>query len=180
MATRMKKANVVDEVTTDEEVVETKSKKKQFGMTDLIMCHSVTAGGLNVTCPSGNNYRFNDYGADCEIEYRDLVTLVRRSSDYIREPYFVIDDDDFLDEFPQIKKMYASLYTSKELAEILDLPLTAMVNEINNLPSGAKEAMRNVIATSIANGRVDSVKKIRALTDIFDSDFNLLSELFGR
>jgi hypothetical protein len=35
-----------------------------------------------------------------------------------------------------------------------------------------------MIATEIASGRLDSISKVRALSEIFDSDFNLLSELF--
>ena len=35
----------------------------------------------------------------------------------------------------------------------------------------------NLIATQIANGKLDSIAKVRALTEIFNSDFNLLSEL---
>jgi hypothetical protein len=38
--------------------------------------------------------------------------------------------------------------------------------------------MRNLIATQIANGKLDSIAKVRALTEIFNSDFNLLSDLF--
>ena len=31
----------------------------------------------------------------------------------------------------------------------------------------------------VANGRLDSIKKVKALSEIFGSDFNLLSELFN-
>ena len=40
--------------------------------------------------------------------------------------------------------------------------------------------MRNLISTQIANGKLDSISKVRALTEIFDSDFNLLSDLYIR
>ena len=126
----------------------------------------------------GNLYEFNDYGSECEINYRDLVTLIRRGSDHVFLPRFVILDDDFLEEFPTIQKVYGTMYTMNDLIEILELPVPAMKKEIEKLPIPTKESMRNLIATQIANGKLDSIAKVRELTTIFNSDFNLLSDLF--
>lgn len=172
MATSMKKTNEV------ENDIEPK-KKKTFSQGDYILCRSVTAGGLNVCCKSGNYYEFRNYGYECEIEYKDLVTLARKRSQHIYLPRFIIEDDDFLDEFPQIKKMYEEMYTNKDLKEVLFLPLDQMVSAINSIPDSLYPTLRSLAATEVANGTIDSVKKIRALTEIFGSDFNLLSELFG-
>lgn len=136
------------------------------------------SGGLNVISQSGNLYEFRDYGSECEINYRDLVTMIRRGSGHIFMPRFVILDEDFLKDFPTVQKVYGTMYTMKDLIEILELPISRMRAEIENLPKPTKESMRNLIATQIANGRLDSIAKVRALTEIFNSDFNLLSDLF--
>lgn len=157
-----------------------KANPKTYTDFDYILCRSVWSGGLNVTCASGNCYEFKNYGSECEIAYRDLVGLIRKSSDHIFMPRFIICDEEFLELFPQVKRSYDNIYSTADLRDIIDLPDYQMTQEINNLPESAKATLRTLIATEIANGRIDSIRKVKALSEIFDSDFNLLSELFGR
>ena len=194
MATTKKtttKAKTMVEENTNEDIVEIENnvvieetkpvivkEKKVFTDSDYILCRSVWSGGLNVTSQSGNLYEFKDYGSECEINYRDLVTLIRRGSSHIFTPRFVILDEDFLKDFPTVQRVYGTMYTRNDLVEILDLPITQMKKAIEKLPKATKDSMRNLIATQISNGRLDSISKVRTLTEIFDSDFNLLSDLF--
>lgn len=166
-------------VDVKEPVIEQPVKqKKVFTDSDYILCRSVTSGGLNITSQSGNLYEFADYGKECDINYRDLVTLIRRGSDHVFLPRFIILDDDFLEDFPTVKKVYGKMYTREDLEEILTLPNSQMKREIEKLPNETKDVMRNLISTNIANGKLDSISKVRDLSTIFGSDFNLLSELF--
>ena len=168
-----------DDITlTDKAEVDMKIKK-EFKDSDYILCRSVCSGGLNVTCKSGAVYDFRKYGADCDIEYRDLVYLIRKNSEHIFAPRFVILDEDFLEDFPQIKRLYATMYTPTELHTILELPVNQMKTEIERLPEATKKTLLSLAATEEANGRLDSIKKVKALSEIFGSDFNLLSELFN-
>lgn len=153
-------------------------EKKVFTDSDYILCRSVCSGGLNIISQSGNLYEFKDYGSECEINYRDLVTLIRRGSDHVFLPRFVILDEDFLEDFPTVQKVYGAMYTMNDLVTILELPIPQMKIEIAKLPESTKNSMRNLIATQIANGKLDSISKVRELTTIFNSDFNLLSDLF--
>ena len=164
----------VKPVVTESVIVE---EKKTFTDSDYILCRSVCSGGLNVVSQSGTLYEFKDYGAECEVNYRDLVTLIRRGSEHVFLPRFVILDEDFLEDFPTVQRVYGDMYTKEDLIEILDLPVSAMRREIEKLPDATRKSMRNLISTQIANGKLDSIAKVRALTEIFNSDFNLLSEL---
>ena len=171
--------NIVEETVVEEKVTPVIVKeKKVFTDSDYILCRSVCSGGLNVVSQSGNLYEFKDYGAECEINYRDLVTMIRRGSDHVFLPRFVILDDDFLKDFPTVQKVYGTMYTMSDLVEILELPIAHMKTEIAKLPKATKDSMRNLIATQIANGKLDSISKVRVLTELFNSDFNLLSDLF--
>lgn len=174
--------DIIESENVEEQVKEVKKEvikeKKVFNDSDYILCRSVQSGGLNVDSQSGNLYRFNDYGSECEINYRDLVTMIRRSSEHVFLPRFVILDEDFLKDFPTVQRVYGTMYTKDDLIEILELPISHMKREIEKLPKDTKNSMRNLIATQIANGRLDSISKVRALTEIFNSDFNLLSDLF--
>lgn len=155
-----------------------KKEKKVFTDSDYILCRSVWSGGLNIVSQSGNLYEFKDYGSECEINHRDLVTLIRRGSDHVFLPRFVILDEDFLTDYPTVQKVYGTMYTRNDLIDILDLPIPQMKREIEKLQKATKDSMRNLIASQIANGRLDSISKVRTLTELFDSDFNLLSDLF--
>lgn len=163
-----------------ERPVEEVKEKREFNDSDYILCRSVWPGGLTVTCQSGDYYEFAEYGTTCDIKYRDLVSLTRKHSDHIFLPRFIIMDDNFIQEFSQIQRLYSSMYTINDLKEILDLSINQMTEEISKLPDATKDTLRSLVATEIANGHLDSIRKVKALSDIFDSDFNLLSELFTR
>jgi len=173
---------VKDEDVSEEEVVKPKyaSRGKKFDDHDYILCHSVTAGGLGIIGGKTETYyRFNQYGAECDIEYIDLVQLVRSRSDHIFLPRIIIDDKDFLEEFPQVVEAYNNMYSKGDLRKILELPADQMRREIEKLPDGAKDTIRTMAATLVANGGIDSIATARTLSEIFGADFNLLSELFG-
>jgi hypothetical protein len=164
---------------TKEVKAETVTKeKKVYTDSDYILCRSVWAGGLNITCRSGNTYEFKDYGAECEINYRDLISLIRKGSDHVFLPRFIILDDDLLEDFPAVQRTYETMYTREDLVSILALPISQMKVAIAELPKATQDALCKMIATEIASGRLDSISKVRALSEIFNSDFNLLSELF--
>ncbi len=151
---------------------------KIFHDGDYIMCRSIIAGGLNISCRSSNFYRFVEYGGKCEIEYRDLVELIRIHSDHIFLPRIIIEDEDFLEQFPQVKQFYNSLYTTEDLRIILGLQNDKMEFEIKKLPQEMYETLRGLASEMISSGEIDSVNKIRCLSKIFDADFNLVSEMF--
>lgn len=171
--------NIVDENVVDDNVVE-EVEKRVFTDSDYVMCSSVTSGKLIVVSQSGNKYTFNGYGKNVEINYRDLVSLIRNGSDYIFEPDFIVLDEDFLDEFPTLRDMYDEMYTNKEFVEILGLPVDSMLKAIDNMSDKVKSRFMSIISTQIANGSLDSISKVRALSEYFGADFNLLSELFIR
>lgn len=169
----------IDDEPVEEEPVKKTAKKKQFDDHDYILCHSVTSGGLGIIGGKTDTYyRFDQYGAECDIEYIDLVQLVRSKSEHIFMPRIIIDDEDFLAEFPQVIEAYNNMYSRGDLQKILTLPADRMRVEIEKLPDGAKDTIKAMAATGVANGTLDSIASVRVLSDIFGADFNLLSELF--
>lgn len=161
----------------EEDVLKTNdsSTKKEFGQEDLILCRSMVSGQLFVDgVRSGLLYTFADYNDTCEIEYRDLIYLVRSYKDKtIYEPRIVIEDEDFIAENPKLAELYESLYTKGDLMEIINLPLSQMVDTINALPMGCRNALKGIAATMIDNGQLDSIQKIKALDEIFETNMLL-------
>lgn len=169
--------NEVEETVVEEKVEQL--KKKVFSASDGIMCRSIIQGQLFIDgIKTGILYTFTEYNDESEIEYRDLVAMIRSKSHYIYDPYIIILDEDFIKEFPQLEKFYAEQYTVRDLRDILKLPVNEMTKAIKSLPQGAVESLKNIASTQIADGKLDSVKKIKALDELFGTDLNLLSQLF--
>ena len=198
MATSMKK-NVTKKATVEnavEEVVETvetteivkevaktekevKVEAKKFKDTDPIRCVSITAGELGMLgIKSGINYTWAGRGDETDVEYQDLVAAIRSGKKHISAPYFIIQDDDFLTQFPQVAETYSSMLSYKDLKDILNLDANSMKKVINELPSGAKESIKNIASSQISKGLLDSVQKIKILDEIFDTKFMLMTELY--
>jgi len=154
------------------------AKKKTFDPSEGIKCRSVVTGqlfleGFKTKMP----YQWTNYGDVVEVEYRDLQALVLQKSGYVFNPFFIIDDEDFVEEFPFLKKFYEQNYTVKELNDILQHPVEQMISEINALPKSAVDTLMKIASNQVALGQIDSVKKIKALDEIFDTDLNLISEI---
>jgi len=172
---------IVEEVIDEAEEVAVKEEKKvrvKHDPSDPILCRSITVGKLLM---EGINtkmvYRWMDYGDEIEVEYRDLASAVRSHSQFIFAPYFIIEDDAFIEEFTELNKFYNEKFTIKELSEILDMNEGEMEDAISILPKGAKEQFINIVSTKISNGELDSVRKIKALERILNIDFSLVADM---
>lgn len=184
-ATTTKSSTVKEEtpkvVETKTEVeVETKPTKKTFDPNDGILCRSVTHGKLFVDgIRTGMKYTFLDYDDESDIEYRDLVALVRARDKSVYNPRFIIMDEDFIAEYPTLKKFYDEHFSTKNIKEILDMPDYQMKEEIAKLPKGAVDSLKSIAVNMIVSGEIDSIRKIKALDEAFGTDLSLLNELIS-
>lgn len=164
-----------------ETVVETKTvEKREFKPDTGIPCTSITVGELIVIGPkTGMRYDWLTRGDTIDVEYQDLVAAIRMNKDYIKQPYFIVEDEDFLNENPQLRNVYGSMYSLGDLqGVIIDLDPMSMKLTIESLPQGARESIRNIASTMIQNGQIDSVGKIKMLDEIYGTNFMLISGLY--
>ena len=91
-------------------------------------------------------------------------------------PLFIIEDEDFIEAFPQLKKFYTENYTIQDLESILRLPEKKMIEEVSALPKTAIESLKVIAASAITDGTLDSVRKIKALDELFGTNLNLIAE----
>ena len=164
-----------------EKVTPKKAEKKKYALTDGIPCRSITQGGLYMHgIKSDIAYKWSNDGDVKEVEYQDLVAAVRSSVSYVMKPYFIIEDKEFVSQFPQLNQVYDSMYSIRDLRSvILDLSPNMMKSTILSLPDGAKESIKHMASEMISNGSLDSVKKIKILDEIFDTKFMLMTEMFS-
>lgn len=159
------------------EVVKETPKRPEFGEHDGIMCRSITPGTLVMNGMKSNiGYVWNFDGDKHEIEYADLVAAVRSNSPFVSTPYFIIEDEDFLTLYPDIKKSYEALYSVKDLKNILKMSPFEMEATIAKLPEGAKNSILGMASEGVKNGTFDSISRIKTLNKIFGVDLLLLAK----
>lgn len=167
-----------DEVVVNEEVKNT--TKRTFDPNEGIPCRSVTHGKLFVNgVKTGMKYVFYDYDDVSDIEYRDLVGLIRSRDKAVYNPRFIIMDEDFIAEYPTLKKFYDEHFSVRNIKDILTLPDYQMKEEISKLPKGAVDSLKSIAVNQIVSGEIDSVRKIKALDEAFGTDLSLLNELLN-
>ena len=96
------------------------------------------------------------------------------------KPLFIIQDKEFVEQFPRLKNLYDTLYSIKDLQSVLtNLSPDDMKATILSLPEGAQESIKHIASKMISNRTLDSVRKIEYLDEIFDTKMMLLTGMFG-
>lgn len=191
--TAVKKTKTTDTATTaaetaNESVVtepvkaaEVKKEKKTYAPSDGIPCKSITNGGLYMPGLKSNIlYSWIDAGDVVEVEYQDLQAAIRSNNGYVMNPFFIIEDEELVAQFPQLKKLYESLYSVGELEDVItELSPGDMKATILSLPKGAQNSIKHLASKMVSDGRLDSVKKIKVLDEIFDTEMSIMTGLFS-
>lgn len=178
---RTRNTQAASETATSEAVAVTtdnvKTEKRVFKAEDTIPCRSVTSGSLKmIGIKSGIDYYWSGRDDVTDVEYQDLAAAIRASKKQLTNPNFIILDDDFLNEFPQIKRVYEGLYDMEDFEKILSLPPNQMYEVITKLPNGLKETIKSIASDKIGNGELDSMSRIKMLDKIFHTNLTLMTE----
>lgn len=166
---------IVDEIVEEviEEIVEPK-EKRVFSDDEFIPCRSICNGELLIVGDkSGSLYKFADYGDVEGIEYKDLQYMIRSNKPWIKLPRIIVLDEDVVNQYPDLQKLYSSIYSKNDFKEILNLPPNRMKQVIDELPEGAKESLLGIARTMIDNGKLDSVSRIKTIDEIFGTELLL-------
>ena len=177
----VEKTPIEEESVVKEETPVKKESKvvRQFNQNDLVLCRSVTAGWLGVSGKSGQYYVFENFGDECEIEYQDLFALKSRHSQYIYAPLFVIENEELLENprWKDVAEFYDDKVFKEDIDDVLNLPASSFENALRLLPKGLAKALQVKVAEKIEDGTFDSLKKIKAIDDVFGTDFrSILAE----
>lgn len=163
------------------DVKEVKKEKKSYAPSDGIPCKSITNGGLYMPGLKSNIlYSWVDAGDVIEVEYQDLQAAIRSNNGYVMNPFFVIEDEELVAQFPQLKKIYNTLYSVGDLEDVItELSPGDMKATILSLPKGAQDSIKHLASKMVSDGRLDSVRKIKVLDEIFDTEMSIMTGLFN-
>ncbi len=173
------KTSTAAKKTTDtvEKAASSVIEKKVFKDSDGIPCRSITQGALYMEGAKTHMlYEWVEYGDVTMVEYADLAAAVRTKSWFMFSPAFIVDDDDFIEQNAQLKKFYTENYSMHDLENILSMPIDRMKEEIIALPKSAVESLKSLAASSITEGTIDSVRRIKVLDELFGTNLNLIAE----
>lgn len=151
---------------------------RKFEPEDLILVRSITQGTLLL--PGSKSqilYTWEAYGDVVQVEYRDLYTLKASRSGYLYKPYFIIEDEDLLNDphWADLKKVYDSLITTSDINTILNLPPSDFEDTLKSLPEGFKDAIKMEVSTRLDANNFDSINKVKIVDKICGTDlFSLL------
>ena len=172
--TRTKKAEA--EAPAENEAVKAAPKKapRKFAMDDPILCKSVTYGELLLPGKKSQLlYTWANYGDATEVEYQDLQALRSTRSAYLNAPYFVIEDEELLEQWPEFKALYDKV-AAVDVDHLFSLPINQFKKRLREIPVGFKDSVKNIASDMVRNGSLDSLAKINALDEILGTDIKLL------
>lgn len=174
--TRTKK---VEAEAPTEEITKEESQKKaprKFAQDDVILCKSVTFGELLLPGKKSQLlYTWADYGDATEVEFQDLQALRSTRSAYLNAPYFVIEDEELLEQWPELKTLYAKV-AALDVDNLFNLPINQFKKRLREIPVGFKDSIKNIAGDKIRNGSLDSIAKINALDEILGTELKLMIE----
>ncbi len=168
--TKSKKNDVVEETVNEFQ----KKEPRKFAQDDMILCKSVTYGELLLPGKKSKLlYIWSNYGDTTEVEFQDLQALRSTRSAYLMNPYFVIEDEELLEQWPELKNLYDKV-AALDVDDLFNLPINQFKKRLREIPVGFKDSIKNIAGEKIRNGSLDSIAKINALDEILGTELKLM------
>ena len=168
--TKSKKTDVVEETVNEFQ----KKEPRKFAQDDMILCKSVTYGELLLPGKKSKLlYIWSNYGDTTEVEFQDLQALRSTRSAYLMNPYFVIEDEELLEQWPELKNLYDKV-AALDVDDLFNLPINQFKKRLREIPVGFKDSIKNIAGEKIRNGSLDSIAKINALDEILGTELKLM------
>lgn len=168
--TKSKKNDVVEETVNEFQ----KKEPRKFAQDDMILCKSVTYGELLLPGKKSKLlYIWSNYGDTTEVEFQDLQALRSTRSAYLMNPYFVIEDEELLEQWPELKNLYDKV-AALDVDDLFNLPINQFKKRLREIPVGFKDSIKNIAGEKIRNGSLDSISKINALDEILGTELKLM------
>lgn len=175
-ASKKKSERTIDSIIeTKEPVVEAKKEPRKYESEDLIPCRSITPGELIYHSSRSNiDYSWKGIGDELDMLYSDLRSLYVSRSDFIMKPYFIIMDNELLDQWANVRELYKKVFKYENLEDVLTYSNDEFENALLAMPDGLKSSLKTLVATKIEDGTFDSLQKIKAMDRVLGTDLQCL------
>lgn len=147
-------------------------KKKELSPTMYVPCISNVKYGQLVYSSSrtpGYIVRWNKYLDEQMIELSELNVMKLSAIGFFQNNWIVIPDSfelkDEVMEFLGIKHFYENMVDPQTINNLLNAPINEAVLEISSMQPSAKAHVIEMAKEAIANGTLDSLRRINALEE---------------
>jgi hypothetical protein len=111
---------------------------------------------------TGELFVWEDFGDEQDMEVSELKSARNASKKFFVNNWFLFDDPEVV-EYLGLKQYYRNSLNLDEFDGLFDLPDTEMQKKIEKLSGGQKKSVAYFAKQEIANGNIDSNKKIAVL-----------------
>jgi len=154
---------------------ENKTRKKVYKVDDGIPCRSITVGGLYmIGKKSGNLYTWNNVDDVSYVEYGDLKIAKQLKSKFVFNPCFVIEDEELVEQWEDVGKVYENLISLDEIKSLYNMPLDNVKAILEKLPKGAKRSVAAIATDAVNNGELRDIAIMQLFDEMIGTDLQLL------
>lgn len=148
--------------------------KKKYAQDEYIPCRSITYGELVMIGPKSKiPYSWANCNDVTLVEYGDLLALRSTRSVFLNRPLFVIDDEELVESWPELKPLYNKL-NENSVDELMTLPVSKLKARLKTAPEGVKQSVKDNAAALILAGKMDSISKIKAIDEVLGTSLMTL------
>lgn len=144
-------------------------KRAQIDPTTLVEVKNNTAGRLVYASPRMMGYKiyWNEFGDTELMEYSELMTM-RNSARRFFEDNLIWIDDETVREALNVTKYYKDAVSTRNLDDLFRMSVDVIKQKISLMSDSNKNAVAQRAQSAINSGKLDSVKKIRAIEEALD------------
>lgn len=144
---------------------EKKAKPKKVELPEYVVVKNGFHGKLvYVSRRTGELYVWDEYGAEQELELRDLRDAKNSSKDFFINNWFMFDDEWVLD-YLGVRQYYKGVIRIEDFDAIFDKEPDELKEFVSGLSEGQKSSVLYRASEMIASGEIDSRRKIAALEE---------------
>ena len=111
---------------------------------------------------TGERYVWDEFGAEQDMELSELKSARSSSKRYFIDNWFMFDDPEIA-EYLMVSQYYKFALNASDFDKVFDKEIDDLVDTIQKLSDGQKKSIAYRAKQMIADGTIDSNKKITAL-----------------
>ncbi|MGF6375109.1 hypothetical protein M2140_000143 [Clostridiales Family XIII bacterium PM5-7] len=143
---------------------------------ELIECKSVRFGHLRYESKkTGNIYEWSNFGDLVMVEYGDLLPLKASKSKFLLEPWFLIEDDELIEEWG-LGEIYSYYNEFDDVEDFLRQDAKTIRKKLPRAPKGYKDLIAQTAGRMLRDGGLDSLASVKVIDDVLNTS---LKELIG-
>ncbi len=152
--------NAVEQTVTAEKII-----PKEIDMNQYVVVRNGFQGTLVYISPrTGEKFVWDGFGAEQEMELRELRNAKAASKRFFADNWFMFDDEWVID-YLGVRQFYQNALPLEKFDEVFKKSPTEIKKAVSSMSAGQKKSVAYRASELIASGEIDSRKTISALEE---------------